>query len=98
MRRLPTTIRHWKWTWPLVVVLLLAAVAQACPNCKEALASSDPQQQNMVRGYFYSILFMMSMPFLILGSFSSYMYLEVRRARAAKAKEQQSGDDAHEQR
>ena len=71
---------------PLLVLLAAAAVAQACPGCKDALAANDPDHQNIVRGYFWSILFMMSMPFLILGSFSAYMYYEVRKARAAREK------------
>ena len=36
----------------------------------------------MVEGYFWSILFMMSMPFLILGSLGAYFYYQVRQARA----------------
>lgn len=35
----------------------------------------------MVAGYFYSILFMMSMPFILVGVFGGYAYLIVRRAR-----------------
>lgn len=65
----------------LAVTLVCTAVASACPTCKDALAENDPNHANVVRGYFYSILFMMAMPFLLLGSFGSYMYLEVRRAR-----------------
>lgn len=60
-----------------------ASVVVACPTCKEALADSDPAHQRMVAGYFYSILFMMSVPFLLVGSFSGYAYMLVRRARAA---------------
>lgn len=60
---------------------LLAGVAAACPNCKESLA--DPQHASMARGYFYSILFMMSMPFAILGTFGSLAYFSIRRARAS---------------
>jgi hypothetical protein len=66
----------------LLLVPLLEAVAAACPTCKDALSTSDPARANLVRGYFYSILFMMSMPFVLLGTFGSYMYFEVRRARA----------------
>jgi hypothetical protein len=40
----------------------------------------------VVRGYFWSILFMMSMPFAVLGSFSGYLYLLVRQARSAAMK------------
>lgn len=77
------TITRWLPVAALLV-LLLADVALACPTCKDNLAS-DPAAANLVRGYFWSILFMMSMPFLILGSLSGYFYWEVRKARAAQA-------------
>jgi uncharacterized membrane protein len=64
-----------------LAVVALPSLALACPTCKDSLASS-PEQQGMVQGYFYSILFMMAMPFVLLGSFGSYAYLLVRRARA----------------
>jgi uncharacterized protein YbaR (Trm112 family) len=73
----------------LVVILALACVilvatatdALACPMCKAALASHDRTQGDWVRGFFWSILFMLSMPFVLLGAFSVKMYLLVRRAR-----------------
>ena len=65
----------------LVALLLLADVALACPTCKDNMAG-DPGSANLVRGYFWSILFMMSMPFLILAGLSSYFYWEIRKARA----------------
>jgi hypothetical protein len=73
-----------RWCWValvLVAVLVVGSVAEACPTCKDGLAATDPARQGLVRGYFWSILFMMSMPFLILAGLSSYFYLEVRRAR-----------------
>ena len=57
----------------------------ACPGCKEALASESGG--NLVQGFFWSILFMMAMPFAFVGAFGSYMYLEVRRARARSAQQ-----------
>jgi heme/copper-type cytochrome/quinol oxidase subunit 2 len=75
---------------PLVILFTAAAVAQACPGCKDALAANDPDHQNIVRGYFWSILFMMGTPYLMLCGFGGYMYLLVRRARAAK----QSAEEA----
>jgi heme/copper-type cytochrome/quinol oxidase subunit 2 len=63
------------------LALLLASVAAACPTCKDGLAQTDPQGQAMAAGYFYSILFMMAMPFAILGTFGSLAYLSIRRAR-----------------
>ena len=61
-------------------VWLLADVALACPTCKDQLAH-DPESANIARGYFWSILFMLSMPPLILSGLGSYFYWEVRRAR-----------------
>jgi hypothetical protein len=65
------------------VALLAASVVQACPNCKEALAANSEGGGDLVRGYFYSILFMMGMPFTILGAFSFSMYRAVKKAQAA---------------
>jgi hypothetical protein len=65
----------------LAVVLLWVSAAAACPSCKESLNSS---QADVVRGYFYSILFMISMPILILSGLGALMYREVRRAQAAR--------------
>ncbi len=76
----------------LVVVLCLAGDASACPTCKDGIAENDPSSQAMAAGYFYSILFMMSMPFVIIGTFGSFAYLSVRKAREA---EKLSADASH---
>lgn len=61
--------------------LCLAEFAQACPQCQKALAGSDGGVGgNIVRGYFWSILFMLSMPFVLLSAFSTYFYLLIRKA------------------
>jgi heme/copper-type cytochrome/quinol oxidase subunit 2 len=60
------------------------AIAFACPNCKDALAN-DPAQAGLVRGFFWSIMFMVSMPFLIFGGVSLYFYWEVQRAKQARS-------------
>jgi hypothetical protein len=65
----------------LALVLVLNSVALACPNCKEAMEKQDPTHGGMVKGYFYSILFMMGTPYLVFGSFCGVMYYRVRRAR-----------------
>lgn len=72
----------------VVCSLLLVGVASACPTCKENLAH-DPASASLARGFYYSILFMVSMPFVIFGSLSAYFYYEVR-----KAKLQQSAQPA----
>jgi len=63
----------------LALFVLLADVAQACPTCKDGIAENDPAAKSMAAGYFYSILFMMAMPFLLLGSFISFAYWSIRK-------------------
>ncbi len=84
----------------LLLVIGFATVASACPTCKFGLAENDPTNGGMAAGYFYSILFMMAMPFVLLGSFSGCAYLAVRRARIEQeaaaqqdAAEQDAADD-----
>jgi hypothetical protein len=72
--------------WPriavgLIVIFAMAETASACPFCKEALSSSGG---DLVSGFFYSILFMLSMPLMIFTGMGTYFYVLVRRARAAQ--------------
>jgi heme/copper-type cytochrome/quinol oxidase subunit 2 len=79
------------------VVLVASEFAYACPNCKAGMSTSDPHAKSMAAGYYYSILFMLSMPFLIVTSFSGWMYFAVRKAKAerdAKAMASNSVDDS----
>ena len=69
----------------LAMAIGLCAVASACPTCKDNMAH-DPASANLVRGYAYSIMFMLSMPPLIFGSLCAYFYWEVRKAKARAAK------------
>jgi O-methyltransferase involved in polyketide biosynthesis len=69
----------------LVFTLAICAAAAACPTCKDNLAN-DPAAANLVRGYAYSIMFMLSMPPLIFGSLCAYFYWEVRKAKARAAR------------
>src|SRR4029079_5429921 len=65
----------------LALVLLIASVAAACPTCKEGLAQNDPQGPALAAGYYYSILIMMSNPYIWLATFASCAYYSIRRAR-----------------
>jgi hypothetical protein len=78
----PAIVRWLLIALVLALILMIASVAAACPTCKEGLAQTDPQGDSVAAGYYYSILFMMAMPFAILGTFGSLAYLSVRRARA----------------
>jgi hypothetical protein len=70
----------------LVLAVLLIAVqsASACPTCKDQLAA-DPGAANLARGYGWSIVFMLSMPYLILAGLGGYFYWEIRKAKARQA-------------
>jgi hypothetical protein len=70
----------------LAVVLLGATIAEACPSCQQALAN-DGSQGDLARGIYYSILFMMSMPFAIVGAFAGLAYRAVKREQRRQADE-----------
>ena len=78
----------------LAMLLPTARSVSACPTCSEAAAANDPEHEHMVKGYFYSILFMMGVPYTVFFSFAGYMYWEVKKARARKAAEV-SGDPSN---
>jgi heme/copper-type cytochrome/quinol oxidase subunit 2 len=69
------------WGIALLALAVFAQVAVACPTCKDNMAH-DPASANLVRGYAYSILFMLSMPPLIFCGLAAYFYWEVRKAKA----------------
>jgi heme/copper-type cytochrome/quinol oxidase subunit 2 len=69
----------------LLLVTLLASIAAACPTCGEGIGQADPHGQSLARGLYYSIIFMMSMPFLIVGTLGCAAYISIRRARLSNA-------------
>jgi len=77
--------RHWRILTVVSLVLfaclVLTAEASACPTCKEAIGEDGGNHANLVQGYFWSIIFMLSVPPMILVGLGSYFYLLVRRAR-----------------
>jgi len=77
----------------------LAGVAQACPNCKNAIAenAAGGTGGDIARGFYYSILFMMSMPYILLGSLGCLAYVSIRRAKVQQESDAASNasDDAN---
>jgi hypothetical protein len=53
---------------PVLALLACSSPVSACPNCKEAVAAQPSEMQNMARGYNYSVLLMLGMPFTLLGT------------------------------
>ena len=72
----------------LMLVLVLAAAAQACPMCAEAVGNqSGSDSSGMVSGYFWSILFMMSMPFALFGGFTALVVRAYRKQETVEQEE-----------
>ena len=63
--------------------VLVACDAFGCPNCKDAVNTSDPEGLNVARGYFYSILIMLAMPCTLISSFGIYVWREMQRQKRA---------------
>lgn len=82
-----TVVRYLFVVLVMAVVLATANSAFACPTCKDGMGVNDPSAQAMARGYFYSILFMMAMPFVLVGTFGGAAYLSIRRARERQGRE-----------
>lgn len=79
----------------IVLVLGVCSAASACPSCQAALGG-DEAQGDLARGIYYSILFMMSMPFAIAGTFGTLAYRSIKREqrRRAELKAAQESRDA----
>lgn len=55
--------------------------------CRGAVGSDLQQGWNLTQGMGYSIYFMLSMPFLVLGGFAGLLYWKVRKARRLEQSE-----------
>lgn len=55
------------------------AAAQGCAMCRTALAGDDPLSQ----GIFWSVLLLMSAPFVVAGSIGGWLFYQYRRAHSS---------------
>jgi hypothetical protein len=69
----------------VLAAMLVAGEAFGCPNCKDAVNTSDPEGLNLARGYFYSILIMLAMPATLISSFGIYVWREMQRQKQSVA-------------
>jgi hypothetical protein len=62
--------REWFQAASVAVVIMVAtaASATACPNCKEAVNLDAGEVANMSSGYNWSVVFMLAVPFSMLGT------------------------------
>lgn len=63
-------IRRRSWISICVASLALscAGEASACPNCKEAVSAQPADVARMADGYNWSVMFMIGVPFSMLGA------------------------------
>ncbi len=74
-------------SYVLFVVIAVGSDAWGCPTCKDGLQAADSEGANIARGYFYSILLMIAMPFTLAGSFGLYVWREMRRQQRAASED-----------
>lgn len=72
------------WLFVLIGSIVAGGDAWGCPTCKDGLQAADSEGANIARGYFYSILLMIAMPFTLAGSFGLYVWREMRRQQHAE--------------
>lgn len=64
-------------------MVLLTSLASACPNCATAVHTPESDTGgSAAEGYYYSILFMLAMPYVLLGGFAFAFWRMVRHARS----------------
>ena len=80
----------------ILAAVLLPAVAAACPLCKDAKSNTDYPggSASLPKGFYYSILFMVSAPFLVMGGLVLRIYLARRRLRALPTLGPETADGA----
>jgi hypothetical protein len=65
----------------LVLLATLAVRAPACPNCKEAVSAQPSDMAGMARGYNWSVLVMLAVPFTLLCTGTSMVVWASRTGR-----------------
>jgi hypothetical protein len=53
--------------------------ATACPNCKEAVSATSSEAANMSDGFNWSVLFMLSVPFSLVGTGALMVHRAVKK-------------------
>ncbi len=53
--------------------------AAACPNCKEAVSASDSEVASTSSGYNWSVVFMLAVPFSMIGTGAFMVHRAAKR-------------------
>jgi hypothetical protein len=70
-----------------LVAILVPTLLSACPTCKDAKSDTDYPggSASLPKGFYYSILLMVSAPFVVVGGLGLRIYLARRRSRSHSA-------------
>jgi hypothetical protein len=66
----------------LLLALLLAGTAAACPTCKDSFGNAA-QSEGLAAGFYYSILFMLGVVFSLVGGLIFKIVREARKGPGA---------------
>lgn len=66
-----------------LAAILVPALVAACPLCKEAEADTPGGSASLGRGFYYSILLMIAVPWTAVGTVAFLIFRKRRRDRAA---------------
>jgi hypothetical protein len=75
----------------VLAALLLPALAAACPLCKEAGVDTPGGTAGLGRGFYYSILLMIAVPWAAVGTVAFLIFRKRKRDRATEAVSQVAG-------
>ena len=65
-------LRNIHWVFFLIMTLgMFATDVLACPTCKESVVET---QDHLTLGYYWSILFMMAMPFTLIAGWTCMIF------------------------
>ncbi len=76
--------RSFQIGWLTIALALFAHLpcersARACPSCKEAVSQSESETASMSEGYNWSVLFMLVVPFSMMGAGAFAIHQAARR-------------------
>lgn len=80
----------------IALVLVFAPTLQACPLCGDAVENQvGSNAAGVMTGFFWSILFMMAMPYVLFGGFTALVVRAHRQAADEKPTREELGIRPH---
>jgi hypothetical protein len=68
---------------------LIPALAEGCAVCW--IGASSPDHDALARGFYWGLLFLMAMPFAVVGSIAGWLFYTHRRANGSRLLQEPPG-------